>query len=47
MTDRDIALWIVETCVAFGAAVSTAFKVAGLFVEQLERDRTAKARSQP
>lgn len=33
------AKWVVETCLTFGTSVSTAYKVAGLFVEGLERDR--------
>lgn len=33
MTDRQIAEWIVETVLLFGGSVSTAYRVAGLFVE--------------
>lgn len=39
MSDREIADWIAETCLKFGAATSTAYQVAGLFIEQLELDR--------
>lgn len=37
--DREtLADWLVETCRAFGAKLSTAHKVAGHFIEQLEKD---------
>ena len=34
----EIADWIVETCLTFGTSVTTAFKVAALFIEALEND---------
>jgi len=34
------AKWVVATCLTFGTTVSTAYKVAGLFVEGLERATT-------
>lgn len=30
---------VVATCLTFGTTVATAYKVAGLFVEGLQRDR--------
>jgi hypothetical protein len=32
MTDRAMADWVVDTCLAFGCTVATAYQVAGLFV---------------
>lgn len=32
------AKWVVVTCLTYGTTVSTAYKVAGLFVQQLEQD---------
>lgn len=37
LTDREIAEWIVNTCVTFGAGIHTAYKVAGLFIEGIAR----------
>lgn len=31
------AKWVVVTCLTYGTSVSTAYKVAGLFIEGLER----------
>lgn len=31
------ATWVVATCLTFGSSVSTAYKVAGLFIEGLEQ----------
>lgn len=38
MTHAEIAHAIQKICEAFGASVPTQFKVAGLFVEALERE---------
>lgn len=39
VVDREtLAQWLVETCRAFGAKESTAYKVAGYFIEQIEKD---------
>ena len=38
MSDREICDWIVETCLTFGAATHTAYKVAGLFIEGIRGD---------
>lgn len=35
---KTLANWLVETCRAFGAKRSTAHKVAGHFIEQIEKD---------
>jgi hypothetical protein len=32
MSDREICEWVVATCLAFGASLSTAYIVAGLFL---------------
>lgn len=32
MTDRDLADWVVTTCLLYGSSVATAYRVAGLFV---------------
>ena len=37
MTDKQWADWIVSLCLAFGASVSTAYKVAGLFIEGINQ----------
>lgn len=42
MSDGKIADWLVVTALAFGASVSTAYQVAGLFIAQLEKDRAAE-----
>jgi hypothetical protein len=34
-----LAQWLVDTCRAFGSKVSTAHKVAGYFIEGLEKDK--------
>lgn len=34
----ELADWIVDTCLTFGASVNTAFMVASLFIEALEGD---------
>ena len=37
--DREtLARWLVQTCEAFGTRKSTAYQVAGKFIEQLEHD---------
>lgn len=41
LSEREIAEWVVETCLTFGATTYTAYKVAGLFVEGLSDDRSA------
>ncbi len=33
MTEKQLAEWMVTTCLAFGTTVATAYQVAGLFVE--------------
>ncbi len=38
MSEIAMANWIRDICLEFGATVSTAYKVAGLFVEGLERE---------
>ena len=39
VVDRDtLAQWLVDTCKAFGAQLSTSYQVAGKVVEQLEKD---------
>ena len=35
---KSLAEWLTETCLAFGSQVSTAYKVAGTVVEQIEKD---------
>lgn len=37
LTEREVAEWVVNTCVTFGASVHTAYKVAGLFIEGIAR----------
>ena len=32
MSDKELADWVVATCLIFGATVATAYQVAGLFV---------------
>lgn len=34
----QIGAWMVQTCLLFGAQRSTAYKVAGVFVEALEQE---------
>ncbi|HEU4731733.1 MAG TPA: hypothetical protein VFT22_27745 [Kofleriaceae bacterium] len=36
--EYEIADWIVETCLTFGASVTTAYRVAALFLEALENE---------
>lgn len=36
---QEIADWICKTCLLFGASPSTAYKVAGAFVEGLEKPK--------
>lgn len=39
VVDREtLAQWLVETCKAFGAKLSTSYQVAGKVIEQMERD---------
>lgn len=33
VTDKQLAEWLVDTCLLFGMSVGGAYKVAGLFVE--------------
>lgn len=35
MNDKELAEWVVQTCLMFGTTVATAYKVAGLFLEAL------------
>ena len=37
MTLEEIAEWVCNTCLMFGASTSTAYKVAATFVEGLEK----------
>lgn len=37
-TSKDIAEWVVRTCEMFGTTIATAYRVAGLFVQGLNRD---------
>lgn len=37
-TQIEMANWVCDLCLMFGTATSTAYKVAGLFVEGLERE---------
>jgi hypothetical protein len=37
MTNKELADWVVATCLIFGASVATAYQVAGLFVEAVRR----------
>lgn len=34
----ELADWVVDTSLAFGASVNTAYKVAALFIEALENE---------
>lgn len=43
MTRIAIAEWIVATCLLYGASESTAYLVAGHFLQGLERDASARA----
>lgn len=39
VVDREtLAKWLVETCKAFGASLSTSYQVAGKVIEQIEKD---------
>lgn len=40
MTLEELAEWICKTCLLFGASPSTAYKVASVFVEGLENERS-------
>jgi hypothetical protein len=43
VVDRDtLAKWLVETCNAFGASLSTSYQVAGKVIEQIEKDTEDK-----
>ncbi len=35
--DKTLAEWVVNTCLAFGATVATAYQVAGLFILGVRR----------
>lgn len=35
----ELAQWLVETCLMFGASVHTAYLVAGVFLQGLERKK--------
>lgn len=37
MSYEELATWIVSQCLIFGSQVSTAYKVAAVFIEGLER----------
>lgn len=41
-SEKEMAEWVVKTCLLFGASIKTAYKVAGLFVEGIviERGKT-------
>ncbi len=36
-SDKEIADWVVATCLTFGASVATAYQVAGMFVLSVSR----------
>ena len=38
MKRQEMANWIRDLCLLFGTTVGTAYQVAGLFVEGLEKD---------
>lgn len=43
VVDRDtLAKWLVDTCNAFGASLSTSYQVAGKVIEQIEKDTEAE-----
>jgi hypothetical protein len=43
VVDREtLAQWLVTTCKAFGAKLSTSYQVAGKFIEQMEKDEGDK-----
>ena len=35
MSDREIAEWVVQTCLVYGATEATAYQAAGLFLKGL------------
>jgi hypothetical protein len=37
ISDRQLAEWVVTTCLLFGASVATAYQVAGLFVRGVKQ----------
>ena len=37
LTDREIGDWLVDTVIVFGGQPSTAYKVAGLFLEGINQ----------
>jgi hypothetical protein len=39
MTDRELCEWIVDTCLLFGSTLSTAYQVAGLFIQGIQEAR--------
>jgi hypothetical protein len=39
----EIADWIVDTCITFGASVTTAYRVAALFIEAVMGDGKVEA----
>ncbi len=42
MSDKELAEWVVATCLMFGASVATAYQIAGLFV-QGSREKRSRA----
>jgi len=38
ISDAEWAEWVVWTCLAFGTSVSTAYQVAGLFVQARDEE---------
>jgi len=40
--ERDLADWVVRTCLMYGASVITAHKVAALFIEGLQARNTGE-----
>lgn len=39
MTDQELGEWIVQTCLIFGAEVTTAYQVAAVFLRGLQHER--------
>lgn len=39
MSDEEIGKWVVDTCLLYGAGITTALRVALIFVESLQEDR--------
>ena len=46
MSDKELADWIVATCLLYGTTVATAYQVAGLFVKGV-RKGLSPSKAQP